>query len=185
MHTLVIVGSSTGGPEALNLMVRELKSSATFLIIQHMPAFINHSLCEYLEKTSQMTCRVVKDKDPLEAGKIHLAPSSQHLRVSPALRLELFSGEPVNFVCPSADVAMLSVRPQPNVQIVGVVLTGMGKDGAKGIAHLKKIGATTFAQLPSTCSIDSMPKHAIETGCVDQILPIEGIRTAIQRLAAR
>lgn len=184
MKTLVIIASSTGGPEALNALVQDLNTSATLLIIQHMPPVINNSLREYLETSSKMPCILAKNLDRLEEGKIFLAPSGQHLRLTKNFQIELFTGESVNFVCPAADVTMLSVQARGGLRLIGVVLTGMGRDGAMGIAHLKKMGATTFAQLPSTCSIDSMPKHAIETKCIDSILSIQEIRKEIQRLAS-
>jgi two-component system chemotaxis response regulator CheB len=95
-------------------------------------------------------------------------------------RLRVAPGEKVNFVIPSVDVTMQSVRPPwPGQRLFGVILTGMGRDGAAGLAHLKRLGAATFAQDKATCAVHGMPAEAVRMGAVDSELPPEGI---VQRL---
>ena len=114
---------------------------------------------------------------------IYLAPSETHLFLADNKIIRLQDGEKVNYVCPSADVTMKSLAWDLDVLFVGVVITGMGRDGADGIAHIKKIGGTTIAQDEKTSPIFGMPREAIRTGCVDFILQPDAIRRKLIELA--
>jgi two-component system chemotaxis response regulator CheB len=173
---IVIIGCSTGGPEALRKLLPDIQLSAAVIVVQHMPAFINESLRKTIEKISGMPCVIPKPFELIKQGVIYLAASDSHLKIFENRTMNLSKEPPVNFVCPSVDVTMLSLKKDTGTKIAGVILTGMGKDGAAGIKHMKEIGGLTMAQTPATCSVDGMPFQAIETGAVDQILNLDKIR---------
>ena len=113
-----------------------------------------------------------EDGKYLRGGQIYLEPGGFHLKLEGNNRIILEEGPRVNFVQPSVDVAMKSLlKPLKRVQIIGVILTGMGKDGAEGIRHIKSLGGTTIAQDQESSAIYGMPKAAVETGAVDCICP--------------
>ena len=180
---IVIIGSSTGGPKMLPRLCSRLpKIKACIVIVQHMPRFINDSLRNSLDVVTDMDVRLAEDGVFLEEKIIFLAPSETHIKLSGNRRIKLTNGGKVNFVCPSVDVMMNSVKRTPSTRVIGVILTGIGKDGSEGVAHLKEIGGTIIAQTRSTCVVDSMPKSAIETGNVDFILPPEEIGDKITEM---
>lgn len=180
---IVIIGSSTGGPKILPRLCSRLpKLKACVIIVQHMPKFINDSLRNSLNATTDMDVRLAEDGAFLEEKVVYVSPSERHMKLTGNRRIKLTDGEKVNFVCPSVDVMMKSIKKTPSTKVVGVILTGIGKDGAEGITHLKEIGGTIIAQSRSTCVVDSMPKSAIETGNVDFILSPEEIGDKITEL---
>jgi two-component system, chemotaxis family, protein-glutamate methylesterase/glutaminase len=157
--------------------------NAAVIVVQHMPKFINDSLRDSLAVETAMRVTIPRDGDALEPGVVMIAPSEMHLKLVADERVRLEEGEKVNYVCPSADVTMQSLVPAAGVSFIGVVVSGMGRDGADGIAHIKRLGGTTIAQDEKTSSIFGMPKEAIDTGCVDRILDPDSIREALIHLA--
>jgi two-component system chemotaxis response regulator CheB len=179
-ENIVVIGSSAGGPRVLKWIFKGLpRLNAGVIVVQHMPKFINESLRDSLSSITSMTVRIAVDNSPIERGTVYIAPSEMHLTLADNRILRVCQGDKVNFVCPSADVTMKSLLWDLDMQFVGVVVTGMGKDGADGIAHIKRIGGTTIAQDEKTSSIFGMPKEAIRTGCVDFILPPDDIRAKL------
>jgi two-component system chemotaxis response regulator CheB len=175
---LVIVGSSAGGPRILRELFDGLpRINASVVAIQHMPKFVNHSLCENLSRYTECDVILAVDNTELKPGNIYVAPSEKHLVLEQNRLISLVQGEKVNFACPSIDVTMQSVLQDPSRTIWGIILTGMGRDGAEGISHIKQIGGTTIAQDEETSIIFGMPREAIKTGQVDHILSPAGIRT--------
>lgn len=173
---IVVIGSSAGGPPVLKWIFNGLPTlNACIIVVQHMPKFINDSLRDSLSSVTPMCVSIAENGAPLQKGTIVLAPSEVHLSVFENRILRLQGTEKVNFVCPSADVTMKSLTCDPEVFFVGVVVTGMGRDGADGIVHIKKLGGVTIAQDEKTCHIFGMPREAIRTGCVDFILPPDEI----------
>lgn len=171
---LVMIGSSTGGPETLRRILSRLPLlDAAILIVQHMPKFVNESVRAELAGESRMPIRLAADGLPLEHGVILLAPSEMHLVLDGNRTVRLIEGEKVNYVRPSVDVAMKSLRSIPRVNVIGVILTGMGCDGAEGIKHIKLRGGATIAQDEASSVIYGMPKAAADTGHVDFILAPE------------
>lgn len=152
------------------------------VIIQHLPEYITESLASSLSSSSKTKIEVAETGMRLDTGRAFLAPGGKHLKIASDLNLSLCGGEEVNFVRPSVDVTMLSVQPRMFEQIVAVILTGMGRDGAAGIVHLKEMGATTIAQSEETCSVFGMPKMAIETKRIDFVLSPESIAHKIQEI---
>lgn len=179
---IIIIGSSAGGPRILKEIFNDLpKLNGSILLIQHMPGFINQSICDSLNEISHMQVKIAEDKEILKPGNVYVAPSEYHLKLFENERIYLEDSQKINYVCPSIDVTMTSLVPSPNYNILGIILTGMGRDGAQGINYIKQIGGTTIAQDEKTCIIFGMPKEAIATGSVDLILnPAEIKKTIIQ-----
>lgn len=172
---LVIIGASTGGPRVLGEILELLPPlSACLVIVQHMPKFINASLARTLSRQARTEVRLAQDGEMIQAGQVLLAPSEQHCTFAGNRMLRLAPGPQVNFVCPSIDVTMQSLTAPPGSQrLIGVLLTGMGRDGAAGLAHLKNLGALTIAQNQATCAVYGMPAEAVKLGCVDHVLSPE------------
>lgn len=183
-RTIVVIGSSTGGPRTLEtIFSRFPRIDAAIIIVQHMPHYINSGLCRHLAENSRMEVRVAEDGEPVQHGTIYVAPSDVHLKLVGNREIHLFNDEKVQYVRPSIDVAMTSLERNEGDRLVGVILSGMGSDGAEGIRHIKAIGGVTLAQALRTCAIHAMPRAAFETGRVDRMLPPEEIRERIIRIA--
>jgi two-component system chemotaxis response regulator CheB len=165
---ITVIGVSTGGPGALRELFDGLPRLETcILLVQHMPAFINESVRRSLSALTAMEVRLASDGDRLAHGQVLLAPSDVHMAVRRNRRVRLVGGEKVNYVCPAVDVTMLALEDRRGDQFVGVVLTGLGCDGAAGIRYMKSLGALTLVQDEATSTIYGMPGSAVETGCVD------------------
>jgi two-component system, chemotaxis family, protein-glutamate methylesterase/glutaminase len=183
-RTIIVIGSSTGGPRTLEVIFSKFPIvNAAIVIVQHMPLYINYALCKQLQESCLMNVTLANEGDDLEPGTIYIAPSEVHMRIEKNRIVNLFDDEKVQYVKPSIDVAMKSLVKNGHDRFIGVILTGMGQDGAEGIRHIKKIGGTTIAQNLRTCTIHSMPRAAFETGKVDHMLPPEGIRDRLIRIA--
>ncbi len=153
--------------------------NACLILVQHMPRFINHSVRDTIQRGTTMTVKLAENGEMIRDGVIYIAPSEQHLELKNNRMIHLINGEKVNFVCPAIDVTMNSLKPPGNDRIIGVILTGMGKDGAQGLLHIKNIGGLTIAQDEDSSIVYGMPKAAYETGCVDLILSPEKIRQTL------
>ncbi|MGZ3693776.1 MAG: CheB methylesterase domain-containing protein [Bdellovibrionota bacterium] len=174
--SLIVIGSSTGGPDALAILLKDIRLPCSIIIVQHMMKFINESMRETIERNSGMLCVIPKTGEEIKSGIIYLAPSESHLEVASDNSIQLVTGEQVNYVCPSIDVTMKSLSEDSRVEKIGIVLTGMGRDGADGIAHMKRIGGITIAQEPAASNMPYMPEAAIKTGSVDMVLGLHEIR---------
>jgi two-component system chemotaxis response regulator CheB len=184
-HVLAI-GASTGGVEALLNIVSALPANCPATVItQHMPATFTRSFAARLDKASAATVTEACDGDLLEPGRVYLAPGGDtHLEVSGAMpRCHLVSGETVSGHRPSVDVLFRSVarlgRP-----MTGVILTGMGRDGAAGLLEMRQAGASTLGQDEATSVVYGMPRAAFEIGAVQRQLPLGRLSTAILELCA-
>ncbi len=183
-RTIVVIGSSTGGPRTLEtIFYRFPPIDAAIVIVQHMPHYINSGLCRHLAETSRMAVRIAEDGKPVEHGTIYVAPSGVHLKLVGNREIRLFDDAKIQYARPSIDVAMMSLERNDNDRLIGAILSGMGSDGAEGIRHIKAIGGVTLAQALRTCAIHAMPRAAFETGRVDRMLPPEEIRERIIRIA--
>ena len=181
---IIVIGSSTGGPRTQEKIFTDMpRLDAAILVVQHMPKFTNLLLCKRLSVGTEMEVKLAEDGEMIQKGIVYLAPSEVHMEVVDNRKLRLFNHEKVNFVRPSIDVAMMSIKEADEDEFIGVVLTGIGKDGARGISHIKNIGGATIAQDRDTSAIYGMPKKAVATGDVDFILPPESIRDKLIELA--
>jgi two-component system, chemotaxis family, protein-glutamate methylesterase/glutaminase len=178
----VVIGSSTGGVEALMQIITAFpKNCPPTLITQHMPSGFTRSFAARLNQNSAATVAEATDGAPLETGKIYLAPGgSSHLTISGRHRktCSLTPGPLISGHCPSVDELFHSASALGD-QAVGVILTGMGRDGADGMLAMRKSGAATIGQNKQSCVVYGMPKVAFELGGVQQQLPLSGIANAI------
>jgi two-component system, chemotaxis family, protein-glutamate methylesterase/glutaminase len=184
-NRVIAIVSSTGGPNALFKILRNLPSSfpVPILIVQHMsPGFI-HGLAEWLNHEDHIRVRVADDKDALLPGEALLAPDNVHLTIDGNHRVKLIDAPPLGGHRPSGTTLLKSIGEHYGRQALGVILTGMGNDGAQGMAALKAAGGKTIAQDQKTSVIFGMPKTAINLGAVDLVLPLLEIAPEIVRFA--
>lgn len=191
LEKLVVIGTSTGGPKALHDVIPRLPGdmNAGVLIVQHMPPGFTASLAQRLDGISHLKVKEAEHGEDVVPGTVYIAPGDRHLLVEAKqesglrrLVTNLTLDPPVGGHRPSVDVMFESVAAHFWGKIVAVIMTGMGHDGAKGIIHLKKKGATIIAEDSSTCIVFGMPKAAIETGVVDKVVPLPEIANEIQRM---
>lgn len=184
---ILAIGSSTGGPKVVMRLMKELSPDldARVLIVQHIANGFADGFAEWLDRESGFRVRIARHGDPLEKGVALVAPNSVHLEVVDE-RVTLTDSEPLNCCKPAVDALFRSLaRPGVAGRVAAVLLTGMGRDGAEGMAALHKLGAWTIAQDEATSIVFGMPKAAIDLGAVDQTLPIGEIAPAVTRLFQR
>ena len=180
---IVAIGSSTGGVEALLAVLAAFPPNCPpTLITQHMPGTFTRSFAERLNRTCAAEVGEAYEGAPVEVGRVWLAPGGDyHLEVAGTTRprCRLVAGEPVNGHRPSVDVLFESVARVAGRAALGVILTGMGRDGAQGLLSMRRAGASTLGQNESTCVVYGMPKVAYEIGAVERQLPLERIGAEI------
>jgi two-component system chemotaxis response regulator CheB len=184
---IVAIGSSTGGTEALKDILIKLPANAPSIIIaQHMPASFTGQFAARLNELCKVEVKEAQSGDYLGVGQVFIAPGDKHmvLRKSGArYYLEVGGGKKVSGHRPSVDVLFNSVAKVAGKNAIGVILTGMGSDGAKGLLKLKETGASTFGQDEKSCVVYGMPKVAKSIGAVDKEIPIENMaKTILQEL---
>jgi two-component system chemotaxis response regulator CheB len=185
-ETIVAVGASTGGTEALRVFVEMLPADFPgVIIVQHMPEHFTTSFAERLNNLSKMTVKEAEDGDTVMPGRVLLAPGNRHMllqRSGARYYVQIKEGPLVSRHRPSVDVLFRSAARYAGKNAVGVIMTGMGDDGAKGMLEMKEAGASTIAQDERSCVVFGMPKVAIELGGVDQVLPLNKIAQAVAGL---
>lgn len=185
----VVVASSTGGPDAVERLVAGLPGDADIrvLIVQHMPEAFTGRFADRLDASADLDVREATDGARIGAGEALVAHGGAHLEVSNysagRLRVSL-TDEPAEGVQPAADVTMRSAAETVDDRLLGVVLTGMGADGAAGVEAIAAAGGRVIAQDEATSVIYGMPKRAYETGCVDEVLPLADIARGVTREVA-
>lgn len=181
---IVAIGTSTGGPKALQAVIPLLPKNldAPVLVVQHMPAGFTKSLAERLNNLSDITVKEAEHGDVLKAGWCYIAPGDQHLRVTKEgnqYRIVLGSGATVSGHKPSCDAMFESLAAIGARNVIAVIMTGMGADGAKGLVKIKENNNTVIAQDEESCVVFGMPKSAIKLNCVDRIVPLDAITDEI------
>jgi len=184
---VVVIGASTGGPRALNHCLSSLPSHlpAAVLVVQHMPPGFTRSFAERLNRRSPLEVKEAEEGDVILPGRAYVAPGDYHMVVEKRGNQEVIhldKSPPVKGLRPSADVTMRSVAEVFGAGSIGVILTGMGSDGADGLKAIKERGGITIAQDRSTSIIYGMPRAAVRSGCVDKVLPLGEIPKEIVRL---
>jgi len=176
----VIIGSSTGGPQALKEVVPYIPKDlpAQMLIVQHMPPKFTDMLAQRLNKVSEFTVKEAKDGDLLEAQQALLAPGNFHMCVENN-RIKLNQEPSVWGVRPAIDITLASAAKEYKEDLICVILTGMGHDGTQGAGIVRKFGGYCIAEDQSTCVIYGMPKCVIEAGHANEIVPLHKIANAI------
>jgi two-component system, chemotaxis family, protein-glutamate methylesterase/glutaminase len=182
-HKVVAIGASTGGTQAIEAVMREMPADAPgTVIVQHMPPTFTGAFANRLNKICAMQVKEAQDMDDVTPGVALLAPGDRHMVLSKngaRYQVRVKEGPRVHFQRPSVDVLFQSVAKSSGQNAIGVILTGMGADGAKGILAMHETGAHTIAQDEKSCVIFGMPKEAIVLGGVDQVLPLSQIARAI------
>lgn len=181
---VVAIGSSTGGPIALRYILSSLppEINVPIIIAQHMPKGFTESFAERLNSNCEIDVSEAKDGELLERGHAYIGPGNMHIQVNTTdkgLEASLHEGERMRGGRPSVDILMSSVADVVGENSIGIILTGMGNDGAKGMRRIKDIGGQTIAQNQESSLIWGMPHAAIRVGAVDMVLPLEEIPRAM------
>jgi two-component system chemotaxis response regulator CheB len=168
---VVVIGASTGGPNALRDLLSLLPADfpAVILVVQHIPKAFAAVLAAQLCHCTALAVQIATHGCRLTAGTALIAPGGVHLRLGPDARVQLDEGPAVGGHCPAIDITMESVAQAYGRRTMGIVLTGMGADGAKGLMAIHAAGGEAFAQDAASCVVDGMPQRARETGVVDYI----------------
>lgn len=181
---LVVIGCSTGGPGALHRLIPELPGDlpAGVLVVQHMPPGFTQSLAARLNELSPLEVREASAGDEIREGLVLLAPGGFHMVVEADRTVSLNQDPPLHGVRPAADRTFESAVAVFGPAIVGAVLTGMGYDGARGTAAVKKAGGKVIAEHESTCVVYGMPRVVVEMGNADRVIPISEVAPTITEL---
>ena len=176
---VIAIGSSTGGVEALLTILTEFPADCPPTVVtQHMPASFTHSFAERLNRSCAAQVSEAVDGDVMSPGRIYIAPGGQrHLEVvgSSTMRCRLVEADPVSGHRPSVDVLFNSVAACAGARSLGIILTGMGRDGARGLLALRQAGARTLGQDEASSVVYGMPKVAFEIGAVERQLPLRKV----------
>lgn len=179
------IACSTGGPQALAQILPALPANfpCPVLIAQHISDGFAGGMVDWLGSLCKLPIRLAAEGDWLEAGVIHISPSERHLSVTPQRRLALIERGPLDVYRPSCDVLLDAVATVFGRQAIGIILTGMGSDGAKGLAQIRARGGMTIGQDEASSVIYGMNRVAIEAGAAQQVLPVGAIAAAMTQLA--
>ncbi len=187
--SLIAIGASTGGTEAIAAVLSRLPAEAPpILITQHIPPMFSKTFAQRLDKLCRMDVREAVDGDFARPGLALVAPGGLHMvleRAAGNYRIKIKDGPLVCYQRPSVDVLFTSVALAAGAKAVGAILTGMGNDGAQGMKRMKDQGCYNIAQDESTCVIFGMPREAIRAGAVDQTLPLERIAPALMNACVK
>lgn len=169
---IIAIGASTGGTEAIYSLLKGLPQNLPgIVIVQHIPPVFSNMFAQRLNNQTIFNVKEAENGDYVEKGKVFIAPGDKHMKIrkiGDKFKIELFEGEKVSGHCPSVDVLFESVAQQAKNNAVGVILTGMGADGAKGLFSMRQNGAKTIGQDESSCVVYGMPRVAFEMGAVEK-----------------
>lgn len=188
-NKLVAIGTSTGGPQALQHVLTRLPGSLPcgVVIVQHMPAGFTKALAERLNSISQVTVKEAEDGEQIRSGHVYIAPGNFHMRVMDdggIRRIKLSQEPPVGNHRPAVNVMYDSVAPLGR-NLVAVIMTGMGADGCEGMKKIKASGGYCIAQDEPTCVVYGMPKAVVDAGLADEVRPVQDIAAAIVKAVKR
>jgi two-component system chemotaxis response regulator CheB len=186
---VIAIGASTGGTEAIRAVLTAMPADSPAIVIaQHIPAAFSGPFAKRMDGLCALRVSEPVDGQYIMAGHVYIAPGGRHLLVErdgARYRCRLNDGPPVNRHCPSVDVLFRSVASQVGPNAVGVILTGMGDDGARGLKEMHDMGAPTLAQDETTSVVWGMPGAAVKLGAVDDVLPLNRVAAEIMRLAGQ
>lgn len=181
---LIAIGTSTGGTQALELVLKELSRTVPgIVIVQHMPEKFTEAFADRLNNICAMEVLEAKNGDRVIPGRALVAPGGKHMQVKRSgaqYHVEISDGPPVNRHRPSVDVLFRSVAKCAGRNALGIIMTGMGDDGALGMRDMHDAGAETIAQDEKSCVVYGMPKEAVKLGAVDKIAPLSTIAGLIE-----
>jgi two-component system chemotaxis response regulator CheB len=180
---IVCIGASTGGTEALNDVLETLpQNSPGILIVQHMPAGFTAAFARRLNGVCQIQVKEAEDGEPVLPGCAYIAPGARHMlvqRIGLRYQIAIKDGPPVSRHRPSVDVLFRSAAQHAGANALGVIMTGMGDDGARGLLEMRKLGASTRAQDEESCVVFGMPKEAITCGAAEKVVSLHQISREI------
>lgn len=178
-NKIIAIGASTGGTQAITEILMALPGSVPgIIVVQHMPPLFTNSFAERLNVMSQLDIKEASFGNNVKQGQVLIAPGNKHMAIKKngdMYYTEIIDGPLVNFVRPSVDVLFRAVARYAGKNAIGIILTGMGEDGARGLLEMKEAGAFTIAQDEETSVVFGMPKKAIELDAVDKVAPLEQI----------
>jgi len=176
-HAIVAVGASAGGPAALHQILSKLDRDFALPIVvtQHItPGFVD-GMVRWLDDASQLKIKVAEQGEPLRDGVVYMAADDRHFTIAPDRTVSLTSEPLVAGHRPSATMLFKSVAKAYGASVLAIILTGMGKDGVDGLSAIRKAGGTVIAQDEKSSAVFGMPKAAIDAGCTDEIVSLDGI----------
>ncbi len=182
----VAIASSTGGPEALSVILSGLpeKFPCPVLVAQHISDGFVSGMVEWLKRVTKLKVKVAEEGETVVPGTVYISPSEKHMEVNDAKAVVLVERHPKDIYRPSCDILLSSVARVYGPKAAGLILTGMGSDGVLGMKKVKEAGGTTMAQDEKSSIVFGMPKVAIENGCIDRILPLDEIGEGILRFVS-
>lgn len=179
---LVTIGASAGGLAALSALLGDLDSEfPPIVVVQHLDPRHKSRLAELLARKSRKRVKEAEDGEPITRGTVYIGPPDEHLMVARG-RVQLAHSRLIRFSRPSIDIMFGSVAAIYGERAIGVILSGSNRDGADGIAAIRRAGGITIAQDPITAEYRIMPQAAIDTGCVDLVVPLEKMGSVLSRL---
>ncbi|MGC2061373.1 MAG: chemotaxis-specific protein-glutamate methyltransferase CheB [Thermodesulfovibrionales bacterium] len=183
---IVAIASSTGGPDALSIILSRLpeKFPVPIVIAQHISDGFVSGMVGWLKPLSRVALKVASNGEYLRPGTAYVCPPESHMRVDCSKKIIYVARQVKDIYRPSCDVLLSSVAESFGKKAIGVILTGMGSDGVAGMKRIREAGGRTIAQDEQTSIIFGMPRLAIESGCIDAVLPLEAISSEIARAAA-
>lgn len=186
-NKIIAIGASTGGTEAIFKLLSELpRNMPPIVIVQHMPAAFLESFAQRLNSICKLYVKTADDKEILSKGKVLISPGNIHMKINRSgarYYVKLSNDKPVFHQKPSVEVMFNSVAEYVGKNAIGVILTGMGRDGAKGLLNMKKSGAYTIAQDEKSSIVFGMPREAIECGGVDKIVSLDNMSRELVNLS--
>lgn len=183
---IVAIASSTGGPKALSIVLSALPENlpCPVVVAQHIPDEFIHGMTDWLDKSSPMRVKAGTGGEVLQAGTVYVSPSEKHMKVDGHRRIVFEERKLTDIYFPSCNVLLSSVAEIYGSKAIGVILTGMGDDGVIGMKAIKAAGGSTVAQDEATSVVYGMPKIAVESHCVDMVLPVEQIARELLSMIA-
>lgn len=183
---IVAIASSTGGPRALRYLIPRLslENSAFYIVVQHLPVGFTPAMARDLNNLTGLTVREAETGDKPTPNTLLIAPAGMHCAFKKSGMITLTEDPPLWGVRPAADVTLSTAGTVFGSRVIGVVLTGMGRDGANGLSVIKSNGGMTYAEHESSCVIYGMPRAAIESGAAQNVVPLQGMPEAIASAVA-
>jgi two-component system, chemotaxis family, protein-glutamate methylesterase/glutaminase len=181
--TVIAIGASTGGIDAVTAVLTKLPASSPgILVTQHIPSYFSRAFAARLNEQCALQVKEAEDGDPLLPGAVLIAPGDFHMvlrKVAGRYFVNVLGGPRICYQRPSVDVLFQSVAAAAAAEAIGVILTGMGNDGAQGLLQMRRAGARTIAQDEASCVVFGMPREAFLAGAAEQVLPLSAIAAAI------
>jgi len=176
-YEVVVIGVSSGGMEALNILLPSLSENFTLsvIIVQHQHPHSDNFLVRDLGEKCQITVKQANEKEQIKPGVVYIAPPNYHLLIEDDKTFSLSVSERVNYARPSVDVLFETAADVYRDQLIGIILTGANNDGSQGLKKIKESGGLAIVQDPTTAEVDLMPKAAIEATEVDYVLSLQNI----------